>query len=70
MQSLFLALPVIVIFWGIVAILFPRFSWQVTESWKYRNIKPTDKSLLAQRIIGGIILVFGIVLLIVLLQMD
>lgn len=48
---------------GIVKLLAPEFCWYLEVGWKFNDAEPSEISLIAGRILGGIFIFVGIILL-------
>lgn len=54
---------------GIPLIKWPEKTWRITEGWKYQNVKPSDKYLIFNKILGFFFVVSGGVLMLIFLSL-
>ena len=47
---------------GLYSILKPEKAWYFSHGWRYKNAEPSDEALTAERIGGGVMIVFGIIM--------
>ena len=50
-------IPIFLIAWGVIGVIFPRIWWYTSGGWKFNNVGPSNVSLIVARI-GGILAVF------------
>lgn len=48
---------------GILYAINPRFVFDISEGWRYKNLEPSDLALTINRVIGIVIIVIGIIVI-------
>ena len=64
MRVMFIIVPVIAIIFSVVAVSSPRTAWYFQEGWRYKNVEPSDGTLIMIRVGGVFGVIFGIVFII------
>ena len=59
------AVGVILIAYGILSVASPKFAWKINYGWKFKDAEPSDGILIANRILGAIMAVIGVVMVFV-----
>ncbi|NLG51098.1 MAG: hypothetical protein GX552_13405 [Chloroflexi bacterium] len=53
----------VIILFGLFAVISPETAWHLQEGWKFRNAEPSDLSLIMTRIGGVIAIVIGLLVM-------
>jgi hypothetical protein len=55
---------ILLIFLGILALIWPRVAWYIGEGWQYSNVEPSSCLMISTRIGGLIFIGIGIAILV------
>jgi hypothetical protein len=58
---LFVIVPILVVFFSICSLFWPRMMWFLAEGWKFKDAQPSGCYLVATRISGVVLLILGTV---------
>jgi hypothetical protein len=67
--AMFYVVPSLIILFSLMAIVWPRVAWYLSEGWKFRGAEPSSLALVMTRIGGFFGCVFAVVFLAVVSHM-
>lgn len=57
------AMWAVVLLGGIIGLAAPKVIWWLTTGWRIKDAEPSDFALIVYRIIGGLVIIAGIIML-------